>query len=135
MDKKEIRQIKVSITKIRRQVSRAREGLKSVRIGMSVFREWMANMHTTNASMLHRIQEGKKKNQSYKTAIRRFSPVPIINAKATETVRLVNHEMLLMESPMFKERIEHFNLAKLLKPGDLLPDYFYKATAIIRRKN
>ncbi len=135
MDKKEIRQIRVSMTKIRRQVSRAREGLKSVRIGVSVVREWVTDMHNTNASMVHRIQEGKRKNDIYKVAIRRFSPNLIINAKATETVRRLNHEMLLVESQIFKEGIEHFNLAKPLKSGDLFPNYFYKATAIMQRKN
>ena len=135
MDKKEIRHIRASMTKIRRRVSRAREGLRSVRDGMSVLREWMTDMRATNASMVYRIQEGKKKNETYKAAIRRFYPTPILNAKAMETVRRVNQEMLLMQSQMSKEGIGHFNLAKPIKPGGLLPDYFYKATAIIRRKN
>ena len=52
------------MTKIQRQVSSAREGLKNVRNGMSVFREWMTDMHTTTASMVHRIQEAKKKNEN-----------------------------------------------------------------------
>jgi hypothetical protein len=85
--------------------------------------------------MVQRIQAGKKQNEAYKAAIRRFSPRLTINAKAAETVRRLNHQMLLMESQMFKEGIEHFNLAKPLKAGDLFPNYFYKATAIIRRKN
>ena len=48
------------MTKIQRQVSNAREGLKSVRNGMSVFREWMTDMHATTASMVHRIQESQE---------------------------------------------------------------------------
>ena len=95
----------------------------------------MTDMHATTASMVHRIQEAKKENEKYKAAIRRFSPTPIINPKATETVRHVNHEMLLMESRMSKVGIGHFNLAKPIKPGDLFPYYFYKATAIMHRKN
>ena len=135
MDKKEFRQIKASMTKIQRQVSNAREGLKSIRNGMSVFREWMTDMHATTASMVHRIQEAKKKNETYKAAIRRFYHTPIINAKVMDTVRRVNREMHLMESQLSKEGIEHFNLAKPIKPGDLFPNYFYKATAILHRKN
>ena len=72
MDKKEFRQIKASMAKIQRQVSTAREGLKSVRNGMSIFREWMTDMHATTASMVHRMQETKKKNATYKAAIRSF---------------------------------------------------------------
>ena len=135
MDKKEIRQIRARMTKIQRQVSRAREGLQSVRNGMSVFREWMTDMHTINASMVHRIQEGKKRNEAYKAAIRRFYTPRTMNAKTMETVRRVNQEMHLMDCQMSKEGIENFNLAKPIKPGDLFPYYFYKATAIIRRKN
>ena len=135
MDKKEFRQIKASMTKIRRQVSSAREGLKSVRNEMSVFREWMTDMHTTTASMVHRIQEAKKKNEKYKAAVKRFYHTPVINAEALDTVRRVNQEMHLMECQMSKEGIEHFNLAKPIRPGDLFPYYFYKATAIIHRKN
>jgi hypothetical protein len=136
MDKKQIRQVRASMTTIRRQISRAREGLKCMRTDMSVFREWITDMNAINASMVQRIQAGKKENQVYKAAIRRCSPTRTkINAKAAETVRRLNYEMLLTESQMFKERIEHFNLAKPIKAGDLFPNYFYKATAIIRRKN
>ena len=135
MDKKQFRQIKASLTKIQRQVSSAREGLKSVRNEMSIFRQWMTDMHATTASMVHRIQEANTKNATYKAAIRRFYHTPMISAEALNTVRRVNHEMLLMECQMSKEGIEHFNLAKPIKPGDLFPNYFYKATAIIHRKN
>jgi chromosome segregation ATPase len=140
MDKKQFRQIKASLTKIQRQVSSAQESLKSVRNEMGIFRQWMTDMQATNASMVHRIQEANKKNATYKAAIRRFYHAPIINAEALNTVRRVNdemrlHEMHLMECQMSKEGIEHFNLAKPIKPGDLFPYYFYKATAIIHRKN
>ena len=135
MDKKELREIKASMTKIQQQVSNAREGLKGIRNGMSLFREWMTDMHVTTASMLHRIQEAKKKNETCKAAIRRFYHAPIINSEAMDTVRRVNEEMHLMECQISKVRIEHFNLAKPIKPGDLFPYYFYKATAILNRKN
>jgi hypothetical protein len=135
MDKKEIRHIRAGMTKIQRDVSRARANLKSARDTITVLREWLTGMHSTNVAMVHRIREGKKKNESYKEAIRRFSPTPIINARTTETVRRINHEMLAMESQMVNERIEHFNLAKTLNRTDLFPDYFYKATALVRREN
>ena len=135
MDKKEFRQIKASMTKIQRQVASAREGLKNVRNGMTVFREWMTDMHTTTASMVHRIQEAKKKNEKYKAAIRRFYQAPIINAKVMDTVLRANEEMHVMECQISKAGIEHFNLANPIKPGELFPYYFYKATAILHRKN
>jgi len=135
MDKKEFRQIKASMTKIQRQVSSAREGLNHVRNGMTVFREWMTDMHANTASMVHRLQEAKKENEKYKAAIRRFHYTPMINAKVMDTVRRVNEEMHVMECQISKAGIEHFNLAKPIKPGDLFPYYFYKATAILRRKN
>ena len=135
MDKKEFRQIKASMTKVQQQVSNAREGLKSIRNGISVFREWMTDIHATTASMVHRIQEAKKKNEIHRAAIRRFYHAPIINAEAMQTVRRVNEEMRLMECQISKVGIEHFNLAKPIKPGELFPNYFYKATAILHRKN